>query len=150
MTRSFFDSIFGGLGGSAVSSVVWNQLWQVTLVALFVAMVVKLTCRTRPHLAHTLWLLVLIKYATPPLWSSEVGVFSYLASRIAPTRMSGGEATIPASTFAGTIDVLPGEWTTAAVTAEPTASGKSAEAPPVTSEVPEVGGAERAAQDRVR
>lgn len=144
MTRDFFDSIFGGWSGSAVSSVVWNQLWQVTLVAFFVAVVVKLTCRTRPHLAHTLWLLVLIKCVTPPLWSSEVGVFSHLAGRITGTA-SDAEAGGPPSTVAGTTDVLPGEWTTAAVTAEPTASGASAEAPPVANEVPASAGAAQAA-----
>ena len=141
MTRNFFDSIFG-LGGSAVSSVFWNQLWQVTLVALFVAVVVKLTCRTRPHLAHTLWLLVLIKCVTPPLWSSEISVFSHIASRIASWTASDAETPVPNSTVTVTPGILPGER----ITAETTASETSLEAPPVTNEIPVAAGAERVAQ----
>ena len=32
----------------------------------------------RPYLAHGLWVLLLIKCVTPPVWSSEVGVFSWV------------------------------------------------------------------------
>lgn len=68
---------FAELFDGAVLTAVWNQTWQITVVALLVACVVRLCCRHRPHLAHTLWMLVLIKCVTPPLWSSEFGVFSY-------------------------------------------------------------------------
>lgn len=55
----------------------WNQLWQVTLVALVVAVLVKTFGKRRPHLAYLLWLLVIAKCLTPPIWSSPTGVFSW-------------------------------------------------------------------------
>ncbi len=61
----------------SMTLLVVSQLWQVTVVALFVAVVVRLCCRQRPHLAYQLWMLVLIKCLTPPIWSSPVGLFSW-------------------------------------------------------------------------
>jgi beta-lactamase regulating signal transducer with metallopeptidase domain/thiol-disulfide isomerase/thioredoxin len=55
----------------------WTQLWQVTLLAALVAIVVRLACRRRPHLAYVLWMVVLVKCLTPPLWSSPTSVFSW-------------------------------------------------------------------------
>ena len=137
MTRhDFFESIFGGLGDEAVSNAVWNQLWQVTIVALFVAAVVRVTCRNRPHLAHTLWLLVLLKCVTPPLWSSEVSVFSHVNGRWDPWLVSDETEIVPVSSFAATPDVSPGEWTMAAVKDEPVASASSVISSPPTIEHP--------------
>ena len=63
----------------------WSQLWQVTAVAVVVAVLVHAFGRRRPHLAYLLWLLVIIKCVTPPLWSSPTGVFSWarLETRLA-------------------------------------------------------------------
>ncbi|MCH8047459.1 MAG: antirepressor regulating drug resistance protein, partial [Planctomycetes bacterium] len=58
-----------------------SQLWQVTVLALLVAAVVRLAGRHRPHLTYLLWLLVVIKCLTPPLWSSPAGVFSWALLR---------------------------------------------------------------------
>ncbi|MHC4399394.1 MAG: M56 family metallopeptidase [Planctomycetota bacterium] len=58
----------------------WAQLWQVTLLIAAVALVTRLFARNRPHLAYVLWLLVLVKCVTPPVWSSPSGVFSWLRS----------------------------------------------------------------------
>jgi beta-lactamase regulating signal transducer with metallopeptidase domain len=55
----------------------WAQLWQVTLVITVAALVTRLAGRNRPHLAHLIWLVVLIKSLTPPLWSSPTGLFSW-------------------------------------------------------------------------
>ena len=55
-----------------------TQIWQITALAIFVAVVVKLAAKNRPHLAHALWVLVLIKCVTPPLWGHSLGVFSQL------------------------------------------------------------------------
>ncbi|HKD37402.1 MAG TPA: M56 family metallopeptidase, partial [Pirellulales bacterium] len=55
----------------------WTQIWQVTLVAAAIAVLTRLSCRNRPHLAYVLWLIVLIKCLTPPIWSSPTGVFSW-------------------------------------------------------------------------
>jgi len=66
------------LGGLA-----WAQIWQVTLVALVVAVLVRLFCRRRAHLAYMLWMLVILKCLTPPIWSSPTGVFSWATARAA-------------------------------------------------------------------
>lgn len=55
-----------------------NQFLQVTLVALGVGLIVKLVAADRPHLAHCLWALVLLKCITPPVVASPTGVFTWL------------------------------------------------------------------------
>ncbi|HEX7448401.1 MAG TPA: M56 family metallopeptidase [Pirellulales bacterium] len=65
----------------------WSQLWQVTVLIGVAAVVTRLCCRSRPHLAHLLWLVVLVKCWIPPVWSSPTGVFSWAQS----SRSSGGE-----------------------------------------------------------
>src|SRR5438132_854681 len=66
-----------------VAPLAWTQIWQVTLVAGMVAAITKLLCSKRPHLAYVLWLVVLVKCLTPPLWSSPTGVFSWAAGNSA-------------------------------------------------------------------
>jgi beta-lactamase regulating signal transducer with metallopeptidase domain len=64
----------------------WTQIWQIAAVALAVAIVVRLIGRRRPHLAYLLWLVVIAKSLTPPIWSSQAGVFSWAAiARSAPS-----------------------------------------------------------------
>ncbi len=58
------------------------QLWQVTVVILAAGLLTRVACRRRPHLAHLVWLAVLIKCLLPPLWSSPTGVFSWTATRL--------------------------------------------------------------------
>ena len=55
----------------------WAQFWQVTVLIVAVGFATHLVCRRRPHLAYVLWLLVILKCVTPPLWSSPAGVFSW-------------------------------------------------------------------------
>jgi hypothetical protein len=57
----------------------WTQFWQVTTVAAGIGLFIRLCCRQRSHLAHVLWLIVLVKCLTPPLWSSPTSVFSWAA-----------------------------------------------------------------------
>ena len=66
-----------GLGSDDLLQLAWTQAWQVAVVAIGVAVVVKLTCHRRPHLAYLLWMLVIIKAITPPVWSSPTGAFSW-------------------------------------------------------------------------
>jgi beta-lactamase regulating signal transducer with metallopeptidase domain len=66
------------LTSSDALHLVWTQAWQVAVVALLVLAAVRIWGRTRPHLAHALWLVVLCKCLTPPLIASPVGVFSWL------------------------------------------------------------------------
>ncbi|MBC8876935.1 MAG: hypothetical protein H8E44_46495 [Planctomycetes bacterium] len=63
-----------------------THAWQVTALIVLTAVVIRLFARNRPHLAFVLWLLVLVKCVTPPVWSSPSGVFSWLQpSRTAAT-----------------------------------------------------------------
>ncbi len=52
------------------------QAWQIAALALVVAFVVRRFCHHRPHLAYVLWMLVILKCLTPPVWSSPFGLFS--------------------------------------------------------------------------
>ncbi len=61
-------------------SLLLNQCWQVAVMAMVVLVVVKLLARSRPHLAHALWALVLIKALTPPVWSTSWSPFSWAMS----------------------------------------------------------------------
>ncbi len=62
---------------SGAWSLAWTQLWQVTVVIAVAAIITRLCCRDRPHLAYLLWLIVLLKCWVPPLWSSPSGVFCW-------------------------------------------------------------------------
>jgi beta-lactamase regulating signal transducer with metallopeptidase domain len=55
----------------------FTQCWQIAALALLVAVVTRRFCRRRPHLACLLWMLVLVKCLTPPIWTSPVGLFSW-------------------------------------------------------------------------
>ncbi|WP_425615269.1 M56 family metallopeptidase [Anatilimnocola sp. NA78] len=58
--------------------IAWTQCWQVTLLIVLVSVLVWLFGKSRPHLASVLWLLVIFKCVTPPVWSSPSGVFCWL------------------------------------------------------------------------
>ncbi|HLA85326.1 MAG TPA: M56 family metallopeptidase [Thermoguttaceae bacterium] len=53
------------------------QLWQLTAIIVIAAILTYGFCRRRPHLAYVLWLIVLVKAVTPPVWSSPTGLFSW-------------------------------------------------------------------------
>ena len=63
-------------------SILITQTWQVAILAAVVWLFVKLFAADRPHLAHALWLVVLIKCLTPPVFSSPTSAFS----RLGPNR----------------------------------------------------------------
>ena len=69
---------------AALAAAVWRQCWQVTLLIAVMALVTKWLFRKRPQLAHLLWMIVIVKCLTPPLWSSPTSVFSWAARRDAP------------------------------------------------------------------
>lgn len=54
------------------------QVLQVTLVAVVVAILVRIFARSRPHLAYLLWMLVIVKCLTLPLAASRTSVFSWV------------------------------------------------------------------------
>lgn len=69
---------------SEIVSVALTQLWQLTLLILTVAAVSRWLIPQRPHLSHLLWLVVLIKCVTPPLWASSGGIFCWMQPGIQP------------------------------------------------------------------
>jgi len=70
-------------GAMEFAHMVFSQMWQVTALILFVLVTARFVARNRPHLAYVLWLVVLVKCVTPPLWTSPSGVFSWLQTAMA-------------------------------------------------------------------
>ncbi len=68
MSPSAFDTM---------TELLWNQLWQVTLVALAIGLIVRVFCRHRAHLAYLLWMLVLVKCLTPPLVAHPISLVAW-------------------------------------------------------------------------
>ena len=56
-----------------------SQTIQVTLLAVIVLVLTKVFAKDRPHLAHALWALVLLKCLTPPIIASPTSIFSWLS-----------------------------------------------------------------------
>lgn len=71
MIELWFDSD-RWLGLAAAQSV------QIAVLVLVIALIARWLARDRPHVARVLWLVVLAKCLTPPLWSSPSGVFCWL------------------------------------------------------------------------
>ncbi len=61
--------------------VIWQQTWQITAVILLVALLLMRFGKHRPHLAYVLWLVVIAKCLTPPIWTSPAGVFCWVQPR---------------------------------------------------------------------
>jgi beta-lactamase regulating signal transducer with metallopeptidase domain len=68
------------MNNSNALSILVTQTWQIALLAIVVWGVTRMLAKNRPHLAHALWLLVLIKTLTPPIWSSPTSPFSWIAT----------------------------------------------------------------------
>ena len=58
------------------------QLWQVTILCVVVGWLSRCLLRRNPVWSYYLWLLVLVKSVTPPVWASRCGVFSWLFQRL--------------------------------------------------------------------
>ncbi len=65
------------------------QLVQLSIAIAAVAIVTRIFCRRRPALAYALWLLVLVKSLTPPIWNSPIDLFSW------PARTHGRTPALP-------------------------------------------------------
>ena len=59
---------------------IWNQIWQLSVLVILVTLLVRLAARRRPHLAYVLWLVVLAKCLTPPVMASPGGIFCWMQS----------------------------------------------------------------------
>ena len=62
------------------------QTWQVFVLAIVAWIVVRVFASDRPHLAHAIWALVLIKCMVPPVMSSPVSPFSWVQARSSQTQ----------------------------------------------------------------
>lgn len=64
----------------------WCQMCQVSVTVVVVWLLVQFCARHRPQLAYLLWMLVVMKCITPPVWGSPWGLFSsipYISGSIA-------------------------------------------------------------------
>lgn len=58
-------------------SLLFSQVVQVTILAVAVWWVTRCFAKNRSHLAHALWLLVLLKCVTPPICHNPVSPFCW-------------------------------------------------------------------------
>ncbi len=59
-------------------ALVWQQFWQCSVLVLIVWLICRLGRFRRSHLTCLLWLIVLLKFITPPVWSSHTGLFCWI------------------------------------------------------------------------
>jgi beta-lactamase regulating signal transducer with metallopeptidase domain len=62
----------------------WTQLWQLTAVIIAVGAATTL-CRRRPHLAYALWMVVLAKAVTPPIFTTNFSALAHVHQPAPPT-----------------------------------------------------------------
>lgn len=79
----------------AIDQLVLAQLAQVTVVIAGAGLIARLGCGRRPHLAYVLWLVVLAKCLTPPLWSSPTSLFSCATPPVVVPADSASAASTP-------------------------------------------------------
>ena len=73
-----------------------TQAWQIAVLTILVALLSRTVIRHRPHFAHALWLLVLIKCVTPPVWGHSLGLFSRLQAVVTTEAFSQSSNSSPA------------------------------------------------------
>ncbi|MFK7777117.1 MAG: M56 family metallopeptidase [Gimesia sp.] len=61
---------------------IWQQFWQCSLLVIVVYLMCRLIKYRRAHLTFLLWFLVLLKFVTPPLWTSSSGLFCWVQQPI--------------------------------------------------------------------
>ena len=64
-----------------LSQLAWAQFWQVSLLILVVGVLARFMSRRWPHFAWTLWVIVIVKCVTPPIWYSPSGLFCWSATK---------------------------------------------------------------------
>lgn len=75
---------------------------QVTALVLIVAALTKWFGKDRPHLAHTLWILVLLKCLMPPTWSSPTSLFSWIGTTISHVQWIEPVTEVPSTSIGET------------------------------------------------
>jgi bla regulator protein blaR1 len=82
-------------------ALLWTHAWQILVLWSAVWVVTRWVARTRPHLAHALWAIVIIKCLIPPIVSSPIAPFSWLMTQLShetpetPTNVSIQTVSIP-------------------------------------------------------
>lgn len=77
------------------------QAWQIAAMTLLVFCVAKAVGDRRPHLIQSLWLLVILKCLTPPVWGHSLALFTSLqgaffeASNTVPSVMETESSAVP-------------------------------------------------------
>ncbi|WP_339683278.1 M56 family metallopeptidase [Gimesia maris] len=71
----------------SIFSLVWQQFWQCSALVLTVWLVCRLVRFRRSHLTCLLWLVVLLKFMTPPVWDSSMGLFCWIQNGL-PAKVS--------------------------------------------------------------
>ena len=64
-----------------LSQLAWAQFWQVSLLIVVVGVLTHYLSRRWPHFAWTLWVIVIVKCVTPPIWYSPSGFFCWQATK---------------------------------------------------------------------
>ena len=72
--------------GQDIFNLLIAQTWQVAVLAIVAWIAVRVFASDRPHLAHAIWALVLIKCMVPPIMSSPVSPFSWVQARSSQTQ----------------------------------------------------------------
>ena len=62
-----------------------GQLWQITILCVVAGWISNRLLRQHPEWSYLLWLAVLLKAVTPPVWSSHCGVFSWFFHHLSTT-----------------------------------------------------------------
>lgn len=63
-----------------------TQVLQISVLVLIVWAITRFVTQRHAHLSHLLWIVVLLKCVTPPIWSSHLGMFSW--ATVANTQMA--------------------------------------------------------------
>jgi beta-lactamase regulating signal transducer with metallopeptidase domain len=61
---------------------VWTQAWQIAVLFFAIFILFRLFARNRPHVAHLLWAVLLIKCLIPPVVSSSWAPFSWISHSV--------------------------------------------------------------------
>ena len=75
-----------------------THFWQIVILIGLVWIICHAVARRRAHLAHLLWLVVILKCLTPPVWSSHLGIFCWM--RAASTYEKTPSDVVPTQTTA--------------------------------------------------
>ena len=78
--------------GTGFADLLLVQTIQVSALAVLIWLLVRIMAKDRPHLAHALWALVLLKCVTPPVFASPISPFSWFADSHPTIRARGPSA----------------------------------------------------------